>query len=121
VRGRSRFRLWFLVTSVLAVPLVLYVQSYYRLSRRGMREAREYHMEGFLYVPADEVLRTRDLSRHYALALLYAPANLLDETLFGAPGPVRGITWGLSKQDSRSGGEGQSGSSPGTAADLGSR
>lgn len=97
VRGRSRFLLRFLVVGMLAVLLGLYWDSYFFLSRRGMREAREYHMKGFLYVPFDEVLRTRSLSRHYALMRLYAPLNLLDQTLFGAPGPVRDIMWGLSK------------------------
>lgn len=93
--ARSRLRL--LVVCALAVLLAAYVGSYYHLSRRGMREAREYNMQGFLYVPADEVFKTRDLSGHYRRARLYAPLNWLDRTLFGGPGPVRGITWGLSK------------------------
>jgi hypothetical protein len=86
-----------LLAAAFAALLILYWDSYILLSRRGMREAKQYHMEGFLYVPAEEAFRTRDLSRHYALARLYAPANWLDQTLFRADGPVSGITWGLSK------------------------
>jgi hypothetical protein len=62
-----------------------------------MREAKVYGMKGFLYQPAKEVFATQDLSRHAALARLYAPLNWLDRTLLGAEGPVGGITWGLSK------------------------
>ena len=93
-----RSRLWLsLLTLVVALLLVLYVGSYYNLSRRGMQEARAYHMHGFLYVPADEVFATRDLSQHYFRVRLYAPLNWLDQTLFGGDGPVRDIMWGLSK------------------------
>jgi hypothetical protein len=62
-----------------------------------MREARDYGMKGFLYVPAEEAFAAQDLSRHAALARLYAPLNWVDQTLLGSDGPVRGITWGLSK------------------------
>ena len=62
-----------------------------------MREAKIYGMKGFLYAPAEEVFAEKDLSRHYALARLYAPLNWVDQTLLGSEGPVRGITWGLSK------------------------
>jgi hypothetical protein len=81
-----------LIVGLLLVP---YVGSYYHLSRRGMQEARPYNMQGFFYVPADEVWTTQDLSRHYFRMHLYAPLNWLDQTLFGGDGPVRGITWGL--------------------------
>jgi hypothetical protein len=95
--GRSRFRLRLLAASALALLLVPYVGSYYHLSRRGMREAKEYNMKGFLYVPANEVFETGDLSEHDFRMRLYAPLNWLDRTLFGGDGPVGGITWGLSK------------------------
>jgi hypothetical protein len=62
-----------------------------------MEEAKVYHMRGFLYIPADELFATRDMSQHYFRMRLYAPLNWLDQTLFGADGPVRGITWELSK------------------------
>jgi hypothetical protein len=95
--ARSRFRFRLLVACALALLLVPYVGSYYHLSRRGMREAKAYNMQGFLYVPANEVFETRDLSGHYRRMRLYSPLNWLDRTLFGGHGPVRGITWGLSK------------------------
>ena len=94
---RSRFELRLLMGLVVGSLLVPYAGSYYYLSRRGMREARAYNMVGFLYVPADEVFATRDLSRHDFLMQLYAPLNWLDRTLFGGGAPVRGITWGFSK------------------------
>jgi hypothetical protein len=95
--SRSRGRLRLLVACALALLLALYVGSYYRLSRRGMREAKDYNMKGFLYVPAKEVFQTRDLTRHYARVQLFAPLNWTDRVLFGAPGPARCILWGLSK------------------------
>ncbi len=93
--GRRRWRLLILAT-VLAL-LATYVGSYYHLSRRGMREAKAYRMKGFLYVSAEEALAEKDLSRHSSLAKLYAPLNCVDQKLLGAEGPVRGVTWGLSK------------------------
>jgi hypothetical protein len=62
-----------------------------------MEEAKVYRMRGFLYVPADELFATRDLSQHYFRVGLYAPLNWLDQTLFGGDEPVRCILWGLSK------------------------
>jgi hypothetical protein len=73
-----------------------YVGSYYRLSRRGVKEASQYGMDGFLYVPWNEVERSGDLTRHYKLARLYAPANWVNCQFFGGAGPIQGITWRLS-------------------------
>ncbi|MFL5240767.1 MAG: hypothetical protein ACJ8FY_01550 [Gemmataceae bacterium] len=99
---RRRIRLRYLFASVLAALLVVYVATYLQLSRRGMREAKVYGMAGFLYVPVDEVIEPEDLhyslSRHYTRSRLYTPINELDQLLFGARGPVRGMTFGLSKQ-----------------------
>ncbi len=93
---RRRWRNLVLVGG-LAVLLSMYGGSYYRLSRRGLREAKGYGMAGFLYVPCEEAFQSRDLSRHYRLATFYAPANWVDVVVFNGEGPVRGITWGLSK------------------------
>jgi hypothetical protein len=76
------------------VLLALYGGSYYHLSRRGLREAKPYGMHGFLYVPIEEVLQSKDLSRHYRLETFYAPANWVDQILFNGDGPVRDIMWG---------------------------
>lgn len=73
-----------------------YVGSYYRLSRRGMREAGEYGLSGFLYVPFRQAAATEDLSRHLVLSVVYAPLNWLDRRLYGTPGPVICIMWRLS-------------------------
>jgi hypothetical protein len=94
----TRRRRWRLLA--IAVVLALFAASagsYYHLSRRGMREARAYGMKGFLYVPVEEAGAKQDLSRHHALARLYAPLNAVDQALLGVEGPGRGITWGLSK------------------------
>lgn len=95
--GRRRRLARFLILATGIALFAAYLGSYYHLSRRGMREAKIYHMKGFLYVPAAEVFAEKDLSRHYALSKLYAPLNWVDQELFGSDGPVRDIMWGLSK------------------------
>ena len=89
-------RLKYVPVFALAALLVVYVGSYVHLSRRGVAEAAEYGMEGFLYVPADQVFATKDLSQHYFFCKVYAPINWVDRALFGGPDPVRGITFDLS-------------------------
>lgn len=76
--------------------LFAYAGSYYRLSRRGMREATEYDMEGFFYAPSDDIFATHDMTQHFRLMIFYAPANWIDQTLFNAPGPSAEPMWGLS-------------------------
>lgn len=93
---RPRWGRW----CVLAASLVLlfaYVGSYYHLSRRGIREAKQYQMRGFLYVPLEEVLKTQDLNRHYGFVQFYAPVNWIDREVFGTEGPTSCILFGLSK------------------------
>jgi hypothetical protein len=86
---RVRFTvLRMMVVVVVAALFFSSVGSYYRLSRRGMREAAELQVPGFLYVSLREVTETEDLSRQYALAVLYAPLNWLDRHIFGSPGPT---------------------------------
>jgi hypothetical protein len=82
---------------VAIVLLLLYGASYYHLSRRGVEEARRYGMTGFLYVPCEEVFQSHDLSKHRRLATFYAPANYVDQLIFHGDGPVRSMSWGLSK------------------------
>ncbi len=82
---------------VALTALVLsYFGSYYRLSRRGMHEAAELKLAGFLYVPFKEAAEREDLTRHYALMALYAPLNWLDRAVFGTPGPTTCIMRRLS-------------------------
>ncbi len=76
---------------------IAYVESYYRLSRRGMQEM-EFEVGGsemFLYVPWNDAARARDLTRHHQLSMLFTPANFVDRNLFGGPHPIRGVTWDL--------------------------
>ncbi len=79
-----------------ACVVLLYIGSYYHLSRRGLAEARDLGMDGFLYVPCNEAAKTEDLSRHHLLAMLYAPLNWLDQEVFRGDAPIRGIMWRLS-------------------------
>jgi hypothetical protein len=95
---KIRLRWGRILALVVMLPLLLvYVGSYTYLSRRGMREARMYHFNGFLYVPMEEVLETEDLSQHYRRATFYAPVNWVDRTFFGGDGPVQSILFGLSR------------------------
>jgi len=77
-----------MLTAVVTAVLTAYFGSHYRLSRRGIREAPEFGIVGFLYVPVQIVTEDRGLSTHYALMILYAPLNWLDHKIFGAPGPT---------------------------------
>jgi hypothetical protein len=65
-----------------------YIGTYCHLSRRGMAEAAEYELAGFLYVPTDDVLASEDLSLHHQRCTLFAPANWGDHHVFGGPSPV---------------------------------
>jgi hypothetical protein len=73
--------------------LFAYAGSYYRISRRGMREAEEFEIAGFLYIPFNQAAATHDLTPHYRLAIFFLPANWVDQFVFGAPGPTGGILW----------------------------
>ena len=85
-----------MLTVALAALVFSYVGSYYRLSRRGMREAALYNIAGFLYVSYLEAAGHEDLSRHYALMTWYAPLNWLDRTLLETTRPTICIMWRLS-------------------------
>jgi hypothetical protein len=77
--------------------LMAYGGSYYRISRRSLAELKPYDIEGFLYVPADEVFRAKNLETHYRWVMFYAPANWIDQSIFGGPPPVRSIMFDLSR------------------------
>jgi hypothetical protein len=86
------------ILAVAALSLALaYVGSYYRLSRRGIREAKPYGIPGFLYVPVQEVIPPpHDLSPHYRFAAFYAPLNWFDRLHFGGEYPAWCIMWEIS-------------------------
>jgi hypothetical protein len=80
-----------LVLCVVFGLLFAYAGSYYRLSRRGMREAKEHDFEGeFYYIPVAEMNNAKDLARHHRIAVFFAPANWVDQAVFDGPEP---ITW----------------------------
>jgi len=96
-RRRFQFSLRTMLLVVLLLSILFsYVGSYYRLSRRGMREAAQYNSEWFLYVPAEEVFATEDLTQHHLRAWFFAPVNWIDRHLFGGPWPVGDISFRLS-------------------------
>jgi hypothetical protein len=86
---RVRFNLRQIILAVAVTALLIaYFVSYYRLSRRRMREAAEFGIAGFLYVPVEDVAESKGLLMHSTLMVLYAPANWLDHKLLGTPGPT---------------------------------
>ena len=88
-RGMGWRPLALLVFTSLAI---VYVGSYYYLSRRGMREAKAHDIDGFLYIPCDEAFITKDFTRHNRLDSFYAPLNWIDRRLFGGTEPGWAVT-----------------------------
>ncbi len=84
-----------LLGAVLLNLFFSYVGSYYQLSRRGVREGELRDMEGFFYTPVDDIMATRELTRHHRLSAFFAPANWIDVHLFGGPSPAKGGIWKL--------------------------
>ena len=89
---KQRWKPQFSLRMMLALCIVFgllfaYVGSYYRISRRGMREAVELEMEGFYYARLEHMLATHDMTQHERLSTIFAPANWLDQLIFGAPSP----------------------------------
>jgi hypothetical protein len=71
-----------------AVFLLVYVGSYFVLSRCGTAIARQYNAEGFLYVPcsweACDGSRTLE-TLHYSMVAFYFPVWSVDHYVFGGP------------------------------------
>ena len=61
-----------------------------------MREMRQYDSIGLLYDSVENVETTHDLRIHLFRSYVFAPLNLLDQQLFGCPGPVKCILFDLS-------------------------
>jgi hypothetical protein len=95
---RFRYRLRTLVVIVAALSMAFaHVGSYYRLSRRGLREASLIGLPGFLYVSFAEVAASKgDLTRHHRLTLFFSPLNWIDHQLFGTETPTRHVHWRIS-------------------------
>lgn len=87
MRPWFRFRLRTLIVAIAALSLPLtYVGSYYRLSRRGMRESSKHALDGFLYVSFKEAF-AQGLSWHHCLIIFYSPLNWADRQFFGGEAP----------------------------------
>lgn len=80
---------------VVALLLVLYVASYWWLSRRAYEQADEWHMHGFYYL-TPQPTRSWEL-KQAACKHFYAPLNALDRALGTGRAPGGGLTWGLSR------------------------
>jgi hypothetical protein len=79
-----RFRLRTVaVIFVLFSLLFAYAGSYYRLSRRGMREAKIHDIDGFCYLPLEQAMYSKDIATQSAYILFYFPANFVDVRFFG--------------------------------------
>ncbi|GEM_PF-6368668 len=77
-----------LIGAAVLATVLAYVGSYFCFSRRGMAEAEDVGLDGFLYVPFDAAAATEDLTRQHALAKLYAPLNWFDRQLMDSDVPV---------------------------------
>ena len=91
-----------LILVALALLVCAYLGSYYRLSRRGMAEAKDYGIDGFLYVHCGDIIASAQqtphagMARHYALAIFYEPACWVDRLMFGTATPWISLCVGLS-------------------------
>jgi hypothetical protein len=99
LRLRFQYRLRTLIVVVAGLSLAMaYVGSYYRLSRRGIREASIINLPGFLYVSFEEVVASRgDLTQHHWLTTFYFPVNWIDHHLFGGKIPTRNVHWRIGR------------------------
>ncbi len=92
-KRRIRFRLGTAFVTITLVSTVLaYTGTYYRLSRRGIEEAAKYELKGFFYIPIDEAIASEDWSAHRRLGIFFAPANAIDQLIFGGPVPISHFT-----------------------------
>jgi hypothetical protein len=78
-----------------ALLFVLYVGSYYVLSRRGYAEADRYNMKGFYYVTPENTDSWR--LRNYTCVDLFLPLNAVDRWLGFGRCPACEPLWGLSR------------------------
>lgn len=93
-RRQSSGKLGYVLGVVCALVLISYGGTYYWLTRRERAKLDQYGIQGVLYVPIDEAVRTKDLSLHYRRARIFAPANWVDQLLFNGQGPTN-ITFGI--------------------------
>ena len=78
-----------------AILLVLYIGSYFILSRQGFAEARAWNLKGFYFFTPQNTDQWR--YANYACVHLYSPLILVDEQLGTGMSPASEPMWGLSK------------------------
>lgn len=92
-----RLRLpYIIIATVMLAMLMVYGGVSYKLSRQGLKEAAGYGLTGFFYVPADGVMRSQDLSVQRRWCMFFAPANWIDQHLFGGPPAIEDLMFRLS-------------------------
>jgi hypothetical protein len=76
--------------------LVLYVSSYYVLSRRGLSVSARYDLVGFVYcdyfIDSEPWFEPQKVRLEVALGYFYLPANFVDCVLLGGPPWARVFT-----------------------------
>jgi hypothetical protein len=77
------------------ILLVLYLGSYYVLSRRGYAEAKRWNLRGFYYITPEDSASWQ--YRNYACVYLYWPLNVADRWVGSGKAPACPPLFGLSK------------------------
>jgi len=112
---RAWWQRWRRRATALVVLQAAYVGSYAALYHRGVSEADAIGSSYFFYVPADDVIEARGLTRrHLLLMVLFDPLNELHCEYLGGRSACRCMLFGLSKEppeqaeaDSGAGGAGE--------------
>lgn len=74
------------VPSVIGLAvLIIYVASYFVISRLSEREAHDQGIDGFYYVPFSKLDDPRWVQLHYILRIAYRPVHMIDRHLFKGP------------------------------------
>jgi hypothetical protein len=80
---------------LLGILVLLYLGSYFVLSRRGYDESRQYHMEGFYYFSPENTDTWRRLN--YGCVYFFAPLNFIDRCLGSGMAPAAEPLWDISR------------------------
>ena|SRR5258708_3716226 len=92
-KRRSYRYLWI----VLATFVVLYVVSYFLISRSRFEESKKYRLPGFWYLPVSMLGEENHTAWkvEFALTVFYSPMNAIDRAFFGGPGVCGEPLWGI--------------------------
>jgi hypothetical protein len=78
-----------------SILIVLYVGSYFALSRRGYTEAERFNMRAFYYFTPENTRSWRQ--RNQACVYLFWHLNIVDQWLGFGKAPASEPLWGLSR------------------------